>query len=139
MALLFQLTTLAHGFQAFWDRYPRRDAKKDAMKAWGQVVKDDPTLEAQIQAALDWQIPLWDERERQFIPLPATYLRGERWTDEKPTPRKATPNRITGRAPTQEQAQQQDANQRITVLMNHGMSRADAVRKVSLEQGWIKP
>ena len=45
MALLFQLTQkLAAGFQAFWDRYPRREAKKDATKAWGQVVKDNPTI-----------------------------------------------------------------------------------------------
>jgi len=89
MALLLQLTQkLAHGFMAFYQRYPRKEARKDAVKAWGQVVNDDPVIEEQIHAALDWQIPLYEQRERNFIPLPASYLRGERWTDEPPTPPK---------------------------------------------------
>lgn len=85
MALLLQMTQkLSQGFPVFWDRYPRREARKDAVKAWGQVVKDDPAIEEQIHAALDWQIPMWADRERQYIPLPASYLRGERFTDEPP-------------------------------------------------------
>lgn len=90
MALLLNLTQkLAQGFQAFWERYPRREAKKDATKAWSQVVKDDPQTEEQIHQALDWQIPLWEHREIKYVPLPATYLRGERWTDEPPKDQKA--------------------------------------------------
>lgn len=88
MALLFQIgQKLACGFQAFWDRYPRREAKKDAAKAWNQI-KPTPETEDLIHQALDWQIPLWEHREIKYVPLPATYLRGERWTDEPPTPTK---------------------------------------------------
>ncbi len=89
MALLLQLTQkLAQGFVAFYSRYPRKEAKKDAIKAWGQVVNDDPAIEAQIHAALDWQIPHWESLDWYTPPLPASYLRGERFTDEQPAPPK---------------------------------------------------
>jgi hypothetical protein len=134
MALLFQLTQkLAHGFSAFWVRWPRKVGKLEAEQAWKKHVT--PEDEEPIQNALDWQIPIFEAREPEYIPHPKTWIRNRRWEDEPP--KKTTPNRTIGRTP--EQAQQQDANQRITVLINHGMSRADAVRKVSLEQGWIKP
>lgn len=86
MALLFQIAqTLSQGFQAFKARYPRREAWKDAEKAWGQVVKDNTETEHQIHAALDWQIPYWESLDWYTPPLPATYLRQERFTDEPPT------------------------------------------------------
>lgn len=71
------------GFEQFWVRYPRRDARIDAYKAWRQL-RPSPQTKADIFDALVWQIPLhqWEDR-RQFCPLPATYLRNERWTDER--------------------------------------------------------
>lgn len=90
MALLLQLTQkLAHGFMAFYTRYPRKEARKDAIKAWCQVVKDDPEIEAQIHTALDWQLPHWQTLDWYTPPLPASYLRGERFTDEPPKPKAA--------------------------------------------------
>lgn len=69
-------------FADFWAVWPRRDAKKDALKAWQQV-NGDRHIDA-ILEALAWQIPLREWDGGRFTPLPATYLRGERWTDEKP-------------------------------------------------------
>lgn len=69
-------------FEQFYASYPRREARKDAEKAWRQV-NGDKHINA-ILAALQWQVPDYMSRERHFRPLPATYLRGERWTDEKP-------------------------------------------------------
>lgn len=66
-------------FEKFWEKYPRKAAKQDAVKAWGKL-KADETLLATILAALDKQVPLWDEP--QFIPFPATWLNGHRWEDE---------------------------------------------------------
>ncbi len=71
---------MTENFDAFWSRYPRREARKDALKAWGQV-RGDRFL-GEILEALDWQVPRWTDR--RYVPLPATYLRGERWTDERP-------------------------------------------------------
>ena len=67
------------GFAAFWQAYPKRQARKDALKAWRQL---RPSAEVQqaILDALQWQVPAWPDLA--YAPLPATYLRGERWTDE---------------------------------------------------------
>jgi hypothetical protein len=89
MALLLQLSQkLAQGFQAFWVRWPRKVAKLEAEKAWKQIVT--PADEEPIQIALDWQIPIFEQRQPEHIPHAATWLRGRRWEDEKP-PEKQTP------------------------------------------------
>ena len=69
-------------FEQFYASYPRREARKDAEKAW-KAVNGDKYIDA-ILAALQWQVPEYLSRERHYRPLPATYLRGERWTDENP-------------------------------------------------------
>lgn len=66
-------------FEKFWEKYPRKAAKQDAVKAWGKLKADEALLET-ILAALDRQIPLWDDP--QFIPYPASWLNGRRWEDE---------------------------------------------------------
>lgn len=67
-------------FALFWADYPRKQAKKDAQKAWAKL-KPSPELVDQMLEAIAEQ-----KRGRQwkdgFVPLPATWLRGERWTDE---------------------------------------------------------
>lgn len=66
----------------FWEVYPRREAKLDARKAWAQLSPDAATVEAIIDA-LGWQRQT-DGWRRGFIPLPASYLRGRRFEDERP-------------------------------------------------------
>jgi hypothetical protein len=139
MGLLLKLTQrLAHGFLGFYDRYPRKEARKDAEKAWGQL-KVTPETEEKIHAALDWQIPIYEQREKHFIPLPASYLRGERWTDEPPTPPKPktiSPATVTRHVTMAEQ--QLDARNRIHSLIAAGMSPEDAKDQVYRAIGWIK-
>lgn len=95
MASLLKLTQkLAQGFTAFWDRYPNRNAKQDAAKAWGQVVKNDPVIEEQIHQALDWQIPHWQTLDWYHPPYAATYLRKGRYLDEPPPEKPATPLKL---------------------------------------------
>lgn len=71
-------------FCRFWDAYPRRVSKKDARKAWAQL---NPTIELvdKILAALAWQVPAfkWDGPNQDYAPYPASWLNGERWTDER--------------------------------------------------------
>lgn len=74
-------------FAAFWDVYPRRDAKQDAIKAWKALKPSDElceTIKADIRQRLD-EGGAWYKSERRFILLPATYLRGRRWEDEPST------------------------------------------------------
>lgn len=85
MALLLQLSQkLAQGFGAFWVRWPRKVAKLEAEKAWKQVVT--PEDEEPIHAALDWQVPVFEQRDPERVPHAATWLRGRRWEDEQPAP-----------------------------------------------------
>ena len=71
------------GFQAFWTAYPRKDAKEEALKAWGQTTDVRPDT-AVLVAAIGSQVVTnrWTRGRRKWIPLPASWLRGKRWTDE---------------------------------------------------------
>ena len=70
------------GFEEFYAAYPRHDAKADALKAWNQV---QPGIDDVLEA-IRWQLKSQDhlDKEKRFIPLPATWLRGRRWLDEAP-------------------------------------------------------
>ncbi|MBU1363938.1 MAG: hypothetical protein KKE51_08975 [Gammaproteobacteria bacterium] len=73
------------GFASFWEQYPKKVAKPQAMKAWkkikpaGQVIADLMAGLEQQKASGDWQ-----KDGGQFIPHPATWLNGRRWEDEAP-------------------------------------------------------
>ena len=67
-------------FNAFWSAYPRKKNRAAAVKAFRKITPDLlPTLFADIEARIragDWRLD-----QPEFIPHPATYLNGERWTD----------------------------------------------------------
>jgi len=69
-------------FQVFWAYYPNKQKKADAVVAWNAAKLDDKL--PLILAALKWQTvsPSWTKDKGQFIPHPASYLRGKRWEDE---------------------------------------------------------
>lgn len=71
-------------FTDFWAAYPRREARKDALKAWTKL-NPSSELETQILAALDWQRerPEWLKNDGQYVPLAGSWIRGERWLDER--------------------------------------------------------
>ena len=71
------------GFAAFWAAYPRKVAKQEALKAWRKL-KPNPRLRERIIAAVteERNSDQWKRDGGQFIPHPATYLRGARWEDE---------------------------------------------------------
>ena len=67
-------------FDRFWEKYPKKEAKQDAEKAWRQV--DGKQHVDAILEDLERSIEARRWSEKKFTPLPATYLRGERWKDE---------------------------------------------------------
>lgn len=78
-----EINRLDEDFEQFWKAYPRKVAKGDARKAWKQTTRIRPPLEAlleSLQAAMASE--QWVRDGGQFIPYPATWLRGERWDDE---------------------------------------------------------
>lgn len=72
----------AEQFEKFWERYPRKVAKKNAEKAWNKIKLTDELFES-IMQALDRQrrSDQWTKDNGQFIPHPATWLNQERWND----------------------------------------------------------
>lgn len=72
--------TIANRFDEFWSVYPKREAKRDAQKAWKAK-----RLDAHADALIA-DVKNRASNHRQwldgFVPLAATYLRGERWNDD---------------------------------------------------------
>ena len=72
-------TTAAVGFEVFWAAYPRKVCKKAAEAAWRKIGPDAGLAERIVSAVYAQRL---DDRDRQYIPYPASWLNGERWTDE---------------------------------------------------------
>lgn len=68
-------------FDQFYSAYPRKVAKKDAMKAWDKLTQDQQKAAVE---ALPRHVRYWQgcETEKAFIPHPATWLNGWRFEDE---------------------------------------------------------
>ena len=69
-------------FDDFWLLYPRRIAKRDALRAWDKL--PDGNRIAAIVALVDWR-KVWEKRDDiEYVPYPASWLNGWRWEDELP-------------------------------------------------------
>ena len=69
------------GFAEWYAEYPKKQARPSAAKAFAKVTAHLPVL----LAALVWQRKqqAWTMDAGKWIPLPATYLNDERWTDQQ--------------------------------------------------------
>ena len=76
------------GFEEFWQAYPNKTGKANALKIWN---RDKPNLQTVLDA-LSWQkrSESWTKDGGQFIPHASTYLNGKRYEDEKPKPKPPT-------------------------------------------------
>ena len=83
--------TLLADFEAFWEQYPRKTAKKAALLAWrrAKIAHDRvPTILGAL--ANQKKSQQWTKDDGRFIPHAATWINQERWNDEptsKGTPR----------------------------------------------------
>jgi hypothetical protein len=82
-------------FEEFWENYPKREGKPNALKSWN---KEKPDID-DVLNALKWQKRKW--ADPQFIPLPATYLNQRRFEDEPTKPAAQTSNaqKVGGNGP----------------------------------------
>lgn len=74
----------SESFIEFWKAYPRKESKADAWKAWSVHVAKNKIENATIISAIEWQRKSnqWTKDNGQFIPMPATWIRGHRWEDQ---------------------------------------------------------
>ena len=74
-------------FLRFWEAYPRKTGKREALRRWLALKKDGalPDLTT-LLGALKWQKEQesWREDGGKFVPHPATWLNAGRWDDEPP-------------------------------------------------------
>ena len=70
-------------FDLFWESYPKKQGKSVARKVWMSLELTDDLYKEIINSLTSqkkWS--KWVRNEGQFIPMPATWLRQERWEDE---------------------------------------------------------
>ena len=79
-------------FEEFWNLYPRRVAKKDAEKYWSRLSQSQRRLAID---AIPSHVSVWEAegRSKEYLPYPASWLRGERWTDELEMPKEKIPDK----------------------------------------------
>lgn len=70
----------ATAFEQFWQAYPNKKGKGAAEKAFARV--DVPLEQLLAAIAMQRRSRQWREKDGQFIPHPATWLRQRRWEDE---------------------------------------------------------
>ena len=73
-------------FDDFYALYPRKISRLDAQKAWSKLTLPERVL---ALSAIPAHVRYWTlaGTDKAFIPYPATWLNGERWTDEIELPR----------------------------------------------------
>jgi hypothetical protein len=67
-------------FDEFWQLWPRREGKANAVKSWQKAVRKISELELVEKARAYVTSPTVPAK--QFVPHAATWLNGERWNDE---------------------------------------------------------
>ena len=74
------ITKSENEFLEFWNLYPKKKKKKEALNAW---LKVSPPIQPVLNAIM-WQKQQqdWVKEDGKFIPHPATYINGHRWEDE---------------------------------------------------------
>ena len=70
-------------FEKFWKVYPKKQGKRVAYLKFKKINPSQGLFE-KIMTGLEAQkkSQQWQKDEGQFIPLPSTWLNGERWNDE---------------------------------------------------------
>lgn len=67
-------------FEAFWKAYPKKQNKPDAEKVWKKI---DPPIDKVLSSLEKFKVSKeWTKENGQYIPYPASWLRGRRWEDE---------------------------------------------------------
>lgn len=75
------------GWSDFYEAYPRKEAKADAIAVWNRLKPSSELLAAiLVDIAKRLELQLWSKADMRHIPLPATYLNAKRWEDELEQP-----------------------------------------------------
>jgi len=110
-------------FAAFWQAWPKKEARPKALAAWCKIGPDPDTVQAILDAIpRHMAIKDWPREGWRYCPHPATWLNERRWEDELPdvVPR---PFGIVGRRHSNDAAKWETS---LTSLQNVGGNRGTA-------------
>lgn len=68
-------------FESFWEIYPKHQDKKKAKQKFLKACTNEKEYKA-IMDGLRNILPVWAKKDTKYIPMPTTWLNGERWNDE---------------------------------------------------------
>lgn len=68
-------------FESFWEIYPKHQDKKKAKQKFLKLCTNEKEYKA-IMDGLRNVLPMWAKKDNKYIPMPTTWLNGERWNDE---------------------------------------------------------
>ena len=68
-------------FESFWKIYPKHQDKKKAKQKFLKLCTDEKKYQ-EIMDGLRNVLPVWAKKDTKYIPMPTTWLNGERWNDE---------------------------------------------------------
>ena len=70
-------------FDLFWEAYPKKRDKLKAKKSWDKIKPDSELTQRIITAvSLHAKTRDWTKEDGKYIPMPSTWLNGQRWEDE---------------------------------------------------------
>ena len=70
-------------FETFYSKYPKKQGKADALKAFIKLSPNDALLEKMITAVEEHsKMEGWIKDFGKWVPLPASWIRGKRWEDQ---------------------------------------------------------
>lgn len=71
-------------FETFWEAYPKKKSKLQAMRTWDKLAKIRPPIEELLAAiARAKRSESWTKAKGQYIPYPSTWLNDGGWMDEE--------------------------------------------------------
>lgn len=115
-------------FDHFWCIYPRRVAKRAALKAWEKEMRSGTTPEEIIEG-LRRQLAHLSAKEAQFIPHPATWLNQGRWEDEV--------TEQPARKPEQKKSAFQERHENARERINRALGITDDDKQSDFDDGNI--
>lgn len=68
-------------FESFWEIYPKHQDKKKAKQKFLKLCTNEKEYK-EIIGGLRNVLPVWAKKDTKYIPMPTTWLNGERWNDE---------------------------------------------------------
>lgn len=75
-------TPMDTDFEQFWQAYPKKIGKKDALKAWLKATDKPAMVDILHAVEQSKKSEQWTKNNGQFIPNPSTWLNQGRWTDQ---------------------------------------------------------